>query len=177
MIFNSGYQFPTGKVDTLNFDYFYSGSNTTKGIGSGSTASKGFSFTPTMGGMIKGVGSIYGGISAFNSSREVASDLRFQGNIAMQESFRTAAIIREEGQKFAARQSLQYIGSGVQLGGSALVTLAQTKKYAETEAKATEAKGRAVQYLSEKQARLKEDEGRAAMVSGILGGIGSILGG
>lgn len=168
MVFNYGYQFSTGKADTL----------TTKGIGSGSTTTKaGFSFTPSVGGLIKGVGSIMAGLSAYNSGREVASDLRFQGNIAMQEAFRTAAIIREEGQKFAARQSLQYIGSGVQMGGSALVTIAQTKKYAETEAKATEAKGRAVQYLSEKQARLKEDEGRAALIGGILGGIGSILGG
>jgi hypothetical protein len=135
-----------------------------------------FSFgTPTVGGLLQAAGSIYSGISTYQRSREYASDLRYQGAVAYAEHMRSANIIREEGRKFAAQQSLQYIGSGVQLMGSALVTIAQTKKYADTEAKAVETRGRAVQYLSERQASIKEDEGRAALVSGILGGIGSIF--
>lgn len=129
----------------------------------------------TFGGAISAAGSLYGGVSSYRSSISAARDMRYQGAIAEGESYRSAAIIREEGRKFAANQSLQYIGSGVQLMGSTLITIAQTKKYAETEAKAEEDRGRAVRYLSESQAAIREEEGRAALVSGILDGVGSFF--
>lgn len=127
--------------------------------------------------LLSAAGSIYSGISSFNSSKRVASDLRFQGQIMYQEALRTANIIEEEGVKFSAQQSLQYIGSGVQIAGSALVTITQTRKYAETEANATRAKGGAQKTLADRKASNTENEGRASLVSGIMGGAGSIFSG
>jgi len=130
---------------------------------------------PTLGGALGALGSIYTGISAFNAAGAVAEDLRFEGEVVFREAIRTANVIREEGMKFAAAQSLQYIGSGVQLAGSALVTIAQTEKFAETEASAVEARGGATKSLAERSARVKENEGRAALVGGIVGGVTSLL--
>jgi len=129
----------------------------------------------TAGGVLGGLGSIYEGYSTFKESNILAEDLRIEGEIIYQEAIRSASMIQEEGRKFAAAQSLQYIGSGVQLAGSALVTLAQTKKYAETEAKAIKQQGSRSRDLAERNARTKEQEGRASLVSGIVGGISSIF--
>jgi hypothetical protein len=131
--------------------------------------------TPTIGGVISGIGSVYTGITSFRSAFDYAEDIRFQGNIILQESIRTANIIDIEGKKFAAGQALQYIGSGVQIAGSALVTIAQTKKYAATESAATRAKGAATLDLAERTAKRKEAEGRSDLVSGIIGGVASIF--
>ncbi len=130
---------------------------------------------PTFGSIISGAGSIYTGISSLTSAYDFAEDLRFQGDIIFQESMRTAAIIDSEGKRFAAGQALQYIGSGVHLAGSALVTIAQTKKFAATEAAATRARGAATKTLAERTAERKEAEGRSNLVSGIIGGVASIF--
>ena len=120
--------------------------------------------------IIGAVGSIYSGISAKNAADAISGNMRDQGDLQAMEAFRTASIIEEEGEKFAAQQSLQYIGSGVQVAGSALVTIAQTKKYAATEAAATRSRGEAQRDLAYAGADIKPNEGRAAMVSGILQG-------
>lgn len=128
-----------------------------------------------LGVMLSAASSIYTGIETFKASNALASDLRFEGEILFREAFRTANIIEEEGRKFAANQSLQFIGSGVQIAGSALVTLAQTKKFAETEAKAVRARGAATKSLAEKKADRAQNEGRASLISGIIGGAGSLI--
>ena len=46
-------------------------------------------------------------------------------------------------------------------------------KYAETEAQATEAKGKAQQRMAYKQAGVTRNEGRAALVGGIIKGVAS----
>lgn len=137
----------------------------------GGGASKNYS----AGGIISGVGDIYTGISTFRASRTLAADQRAEGDILYAEAIRTARIIIEEGQRFAAGQSLQYIGSGVQIAGSALVTIAQTKKYAATEAAAVKSRGEALRRKARTTAERTESEGRASLVSGILGGVTSIF--
>jgi len=109
------------------------------------------------------------------AANETAFDMRAQGDIIFNESIRTAKIIEEEGYKFAARQSLQYIGSGVQIAGSALITIAQTQKYAKTEAEAVRAGGRAKRDLTYSSASRTENQGRASLVGGIIGGTANIL--
>lgn len=125
--------------------------------------------------ILSAAGSIYSGIETFKSSQTLATDLRSEGNIIYQEAMRTANIVEEEGRKFASAQSLQYIGSGVQLVGSALITIAQTKKYAETEAAAVRAKGEATRDLAYTKAKNTEKEGRASLVGGIIKGGASLF--
>ena len=125
--------------------------------------------------IIGAVGSIYLGISKKNAANALAGDMQYHGDLYAMEAFRTANIIEEEGQKFAAQQSLQYIGSGVQVAGSALITIAQTKKYAATEAAATRSRGEAQRDLAYSGAQIKQNENRASMISGVLQGASKLL--
>ncbi len=129
----------------------------------------------SVGGLISAAGSIYTGITSFTASKEVAADLRFEGNVLSREAERTSNIILLEGRKFAAGQSIQYLGSGVQLAGSALITIAQTVKFSEAEAGAVTARGIATEKLMRRKAGRIEAEGRAALVGGILEGAGSLI--
>ena len=117
---------------------------------------------------ISGVGSLFSGFSQYNQSKEQASDYEEQGVLVLQQSLRDASIIREEGIKFAAKQSLQYIGSGVELVGSALITMEQTRMYANTEANAVEKQGRARRDYAFKQAKRVRNEGRAELIGSII---------
>jgi hypothetical protein len=127
----------------------------------------------TFGSTLQAAGSIFSGVSAYGASRQAAEQLKAQGAVSFAESIRSANIIREEGAKFAAKQSLQYIGAGVQLVGTPLITTAQTKKYAETEARAVERRGRNLRSLADSQAQAKKDEGRAALIGGIVNTVGA----
>jgi len=123
---------------------------------------------PTLGGTVSGIGSLYEGFSIFQESKQQAEELEYQGTVALSEAYRNASIIREEGRHFAATQSLQFIGSGVELMGSALITLEQTKKFANTEAKAVEASGEAKNRYAIQQAETMRNQGRASLLSGIV---------
>jgi len=131
-------------------------------------ATEGLFRTPTLGTLIGGLGNIYTGITSLTESNRSARELQYQGAIALSEAFRTASIIREEGRNFEATQSLQFIGSGVELAGSALITMAQTRKYVKSEAEAAEARGQAQATLADRQATVKRSEGRADLVSGLI---------
>jgi len=125
-----------------------------------------------IGAIVGAIGSIYTGIISMKAANEMASDMRDQGDIAYAEAVRTSNIVMEEGYKFAAAQSLQYIGSGVQIAGSALVTLEQTRKYAATEADAIRTRGQAERELAYSGSSRKQNEGRASLFSGITGAVG-----
>ncbi len=128
---------------------------------------------PSLGHYLSGIGNIFGGISKYGAAMDQAEEVKYQGELALTEAFREASIIREEGRNFAASQSLQFIGSGVELVGSALITITQTIKYAETEAEAVETRGKAQIRSMYKQADVIESEGRAGLVGGIIKGITS----
>jgi hypothetical protein len=128
-----------------------------------------------LGGIISGIGSFYSGYTTFRESGKQAEEVQYQGQVALQESLREASIIREEGRAFAASQSLQFIGAGVELVGSALITMAQTAKYAETEAQAQERAGGAKADYANSQARKLRSEGRAALIGGIVNATASFL--
>ncbi len=123
---------------------------------------------PTLGGFLGVAGDIYTGITSLQAANAVARDLRTEGSIVFAESMRTANIILEEGTRFAAGQALAYIGSGVQVAGSALVTIAQTNKFAKAEADAVRTRGAATRELAERTAGRKESEGRAALTGSLF---------
>jgi ATP-dependent protease HslVU (ClpYQ) peptidase subunit len=85
------------------------------------------------------------------------------------EANRDAQRIEEDGNRFAHKQKLMYIGSGVEYGGSAVVTIMQTKKWAAAEASAKRARGAAISQYGYQTARIQEGQGRAALVGGYAG--------
>lgn len=125
--------------------------------------------------VLSAIGSIFTGVTSLKESNETAEALQDQGRLSLGEALRDASIIREEGREFAASQSLQFIGAGVELAGSALITLRDTKEIAEAEAIATEAKGAARADLAFKQADISRAGGRADLISGIIGGVATLV--
>lgn len=118
---------------------------------------------------------IYTGAQQKKSLVKEGNLIARQGEILYTEALRTASIIRQQGDIFAQKQSLQYIGSGVNLGGSALITLKQTRMYAEAEAKAVERRGLAERDLGYAKRDIAKSEGNASLISGFLGGFSSVL--
>lgn len=117
---------------------------------------------------LSGGATLFSAISTYQESKRQASGLREQASTTLFEAYRDASITRQETRDFMAKQSLQFIGSGVELTGSALITIAQTGKYGETEARATESKGRAEASRLMEAAASTERQGRAALISGVL---------
>jgi len=111
------------------------------------------------------------GISAMGSKRAEATMLEADAIRLEREAGREARRIEDDGKRFAARQKMTYIGSGVQIGGSAVVTLAQTDKWARTEAEAVRERGRAIREYYGRAAQIARREGMAAFIGGVTGGI------
>lgn len=119
-------------------------------------------------GLAKGIAG-YGSKTAQGSMYE-SEGIRLEG-----EANREAARIQDDGKRFADQQKMMYIGSGVEIGGSAVVTLAQTDAWATAEADATRARGRALKEYNYRQGRIARNQGMAEFISGIGSGIGDAV--
>ena len=111
-------------------------------------------------------GSIYQGVQANNAAKSQADLSREYADIQLNESYREAERIEDEGNRFAINQKNMYLGSGVEIGGSAVITLAQTRKWAKTEADAERKRGLALRDYGYRGGNIQEGEGRAALVGG-----------
>jgi hypothetical protein len=123
-------------------------------------------------GITAGMGMIQG-MSAYHTGQAEASMRETEGILLEGEAMREADRIEDEGRRFAARQKMAYIGSGVEIGGSAVVTLAQTDKWAQAEAESVRDRGRAMREYYDRAGRIARNQGKAAFISGIAGGIAS----
>jgi len=116
---------------------------------------------------------VYQGYQANRSQQAAASQYEAQGAQLRGESYREAARIEDDAERFAADQKLMYIGAGVEIGGSAVVTLAQTDKWGKAEAEAVRSRGRALQAYNRQSASNARRMGRSQFIGGIMQGIGS----
>ena len=119
--------------------------------------------------VILGIGQGIAGYSAYNNQ---ASMYESEGIILEGEARRDAAQIEDEGKRFAARQKMMYLGSGVEIGGSAVVTLAQTDKWAKAEAESVRSRGSAIREYYGRAGRTARRMGMAEFIRGVGGGIG-----
>jgi len=119
--------------------------------------------------------SIYQGMQQNAASKAQADITRSYGQIQQFEANRQALRIEDEGHRFAQKQKLMYIGSGVEYGGSAVITIAQTKKWAAEEAKAKRARGTALMDYANRTAVIQEGKGRAALIGGFASGAEKII--
>ena len=118
---------------------------------------------------------VFQGIAGAASSMSQGEQLKSEGIRAEGEHKREASRIRDDGRRFAAEQKMMYLGSGVEIGGSAVVTLAQTDKWAAAEADSAEDRGRSIREYYERTGQIKKNEGLGAFIQGVGGGIGSAV--
>lgn len=119
-----------------------------------------------------GVG-LASGIAGYGSKTAQGSMYESEGIRLEGEAFREASRIQDEGRRFADQQKMMYIGSGVEVGGSAVVTLEQTDSWVRAEAESVRERGRALRAYNTRTGRLRREQGVADFISGIGSGIGS----
>ena len=111
------------------------------------------------------------GITSYTTGQAQGNQLESEGIILEGEANREASRIEDEGNRFAQEQKMAYIASGVEIGGSAVVTLAQTDKWAKTQADAVRSRGSAIRSYYNRRGQIAKNEGLAGFISGIAGGI------
>lgn len=111
------------------------------------------------------------GIAANSAKQSEASMRESEGVLLESEAMREASLIEDEGRRFADSQKMAYIGSGVEIGGSAVVTLAQTDKWAKTEADAVRSRAKSLRAYYDRAGQIARNQGKAAFVSSVAGGV------
>lgn len=111
------------------------------------------------------------GYAKYQEGQSAGEQYESQGRILEMEANVEASRIEDEGRDFAASQKMMYIGAGVEIGGSAVVTLAQTDKWVKAEAENVRSRGKALRAYNYSSARIARSQGRAQFVGGITSGL------
>jgi hypothetical protein len=122
----------------------------------------------TAGSLITTGGKLFGGITSFASGMSEASLLSQQGEISRDDYYRQAQLIREQGARTRAKQSMDYVSAGVELAGTPLLVLRETLSRSMAEGAAYERTGRNVERLYNQKAKQTKNEGMGQLVGSVL---------
>jgi len=111
---------------------------------------------------------VFSGFSSYFSGKRVASVLDQQGALTQNDYYRQANLVREEGHRFRAKQTMQYISSGVEVVGTPLLVMKETMTKAAAKARALEVSGRNANKMYKMKASQAKEEGMASLISGVL---------
>jgi len=114
------------------------------------------------------------GVAANSAGAKQSSLMREQGILAQRDAERQAVIALDEGYRRRQKQTMEYIGAGVEVQGTPLLMLAETAKMAEHQAAEIRRTGKSARDLYYRNARAARSEGRASLVSSLLGAVGEI---
>jgi hypothetical protein len=106
---------------------------------------------------------IFAGISALNSANEMASLLEEQGSLTKDDYFRQASLVKEEGKRVRAKQTMEYVSSGVEMVGTPLLVLKETLSKSMAKAGALETTGKNYQNLYNRKADITKNEGMSTL--------------
>jgi hypothetical protein len=127
-------------------------------------------------GKVLGAGaSLFGGYSSFISNYESASLFEEQGALTRDDYFRQASLTREQGDRIRAKQTMEYVGAGVELAGTPMLMLKETMSKARAKARSQEITGINTERLYNKKADIQKEEGMSSLVSSILTGAALLL--
>ena len=113
----------------------------------------------------------FAGYAKYQEGETTAAAYESQGRVLQIEANIEASRIEEEGREFAIDQKMMYISSGVEIGGSAVVTLAQTDKWTKIAAENVRSRGRSLRAYSNRSAGISRSQGRAQFMRGIMSGV------
>ena len=130
-----------------------------------------------IGELISGAGKIYAGISTYRSAFSEASLLEEQGALTRDDYYKQASLIRDEGHRLRAKQTMEYVSSGVEVIGTPLLVAKETLSRSYARGSSYEKTGQAAMDLYNRKAKIMRKEGKAALISGVLSGAGTIAGG
>ena len=125
-------------------------------------------------GIASGIMSIAGGIAQKKAYENEADATRQQGQLALAEAQRNAITKAKENNALLKKNALAYMKAGVSLAGSPFLSLTEQKKENTKEEQSYLDSGYAYMQLQYTKAQSLENQGRAAMISGIAQGSATI---
>lgn len=126
---------------------------------------------------ISAASSIYGGIASDKAATAEAKMQREQGDILFNESRVNASNEAFNQRQAIGKQRLAFLANGVSLEGSPSAVLNESTAYGQQQVDAILNRGSAERTLSYRSADITKNKGRAALISGVLGGFGDIVSG
>ena len=117
---------------------------------------------------------VYSGFAANQAYKDEAGLQREQAALARQESIVSAQDTAAERTKLLRRQQLAFTKSGVTLEGSPLLVLDETKVQSQKEVNAILRRGEAQYRLGQRSADITRNKGRAALIGGFTGAVGTL---
>jgi hypothetical protein len=120
---------------------------------------------------------LYSGYAANKSAGDQAALTREQGALQQEDYNFKASLALDEGYRVRQQQAMDYIGAGVQIQGTPLLMLLETKRKTEIESAQIRRTGSNVNLLAQKNATVKSNEGRSAMISSLFSAAGTVAGG
>lgn len=123
---------------------------------------------PGMGASIQAGGDLISGISSLISGLENASLLKEQGALVKDDYFAQAALVRDAGHRTRAKQTMEYISSGVEAVGTPQLLARETLNKYMKKSGSLETTGINMENLYKKKAKQAKREGYAAFASSIL---------
>ena len=125
---------------------------------------------------VSAVATVGSGYMAYQSGQAQQGLMEKQGQLQYEDSLREAKLITDEGYKFQQEQMMAYISSGVEIQGTPLLTLADTKAAYTEEAEYTVKSGKSQRSLSQATGKIDANEGKAALIGSIGQAVGSGVG-
>jgi len=131
-------------------------------------------FNINAGKALQGAAQIYSGFAAQQSAYENASLMEAQGALTRDDYLKQAKLVDDEGKRFRAKQTMDYVSSGVEIVGTPQLVLKETQSMVTAKSGSLVGTGKAMSTLAQKKADITRSEGRAALISGALMGAGTI---
>lgn len=121
--------------------------------------------------------SIGGGFAAANAATAEANLQRQQGDLLADEARTNAANEAYNQRQVVGKQRLAFLANGVSLEGSPALVLKSSTDYGQQQVDAILKRGAAGRSLAYQSAAITKNKGRAALISGVMGGFADLTSG
>jgi len=111
---------------------------------------------------------IFSGITSFAQGMESASLLTEQGELSRDDYYRQAELVLDQGYRTRAKQTMEYIGGGVEIMGTPQLVLKETLSKAKAQSESYQVTGDNVYNLARRKAKQAKNEGMSSLVSDVL---------
>ena len=115
------------------------------------------------------------GIQENNAAKAEAKLQEAQGALAQEEAVAEAQRVANDRRKFRKKQKVAFLKNGINLAGSPLLVIEETRRESQAEVDSIVRRGRAQANLAFQQAALTRGGGRAALTSGIFSAAGTAV--
>lgn len=113
------------------------------------------------------------GVKQYRDAKDDARDMRLEGDRMLEEARTESLRITDQTDRFAQNQKMQYLASGVEYQGSAILNVQQTQTWGAEEAGAVLKAGYRAQSVAQRDAKRLVSSGKMAMIQSFMGSASS----